>query len=182
MKVNYERAKSLFYKIILSFDLISIFTIILSTEIKANNHQEYTGVSHFFLNIYILIIFILLLGHSLFPRLKPTIINKYFKIILINRGKIIIIVLISFIFRFSKSMPHYILGILLFISSLLLFIIEFIFYFNPIIQLLNSKGIEIYNKKEEKEKEKIKILSNNNVESTKDINNSSNSSRFEINK
>ena len=179
MKVNYERTKSFFYKIILSFDLISIFTIILSTEIKTNNHKEYTGVSHFFLNLYIIIIFILLLGHSLYPRFKPTIINTYFKFILINKGKIIIIFLISFIYRYSKSIPHYILGILLFISSLLLFIFEFIFYFEPVIQILNNKGIEIYNKKEEKEE--IKIFSINNIETIKDIN-SYNSSRFEINK
>ena len=183
MIINYERIKSLVYKIILSFDLIIFIIIILSTEIKPNKYLEYTGLSHFFLNIYIIITFISLLGHSLYPRFKPTIIDKYFHIILTNKGTIIIIFLISLIYRFSKSVPHFILGILLFISSLILSIFEFIFYFETLIVILKNKGIEVYIKNEDKDKDKKFNPTIKSVESIKDINNNnSNSSRFDINK
>ena len=182
MRVDYQKTKSLLYKIIFSFDLFIIFIIILTTEIKSNNLKEYTGVSHLILNIYIIIIFIFLVGHSFFPIYKPKILVINFNFILTNIGKIITIFLISMIYRFSESIPHYILGIILFISSFILFIYEFIFNFSFIIELLKLKGIELYNK-ENKEKNNQKF-SIENIETTADINpnhnNSSNSSRLDI--
>ena len=177
MKIDYQKVKSFLYKIIFGVDLLIIFINILAIEIGNNSLKEYTGVSHFFLNIYITLIFIILLGHSIYPSFKPKIISKNFKFILSNNGKIIITFLISMIYRFSKSLPHYFLGIILFFSSLILVVFEFIFYFQPGIEILKNKGIEIYNSEENINKKK-----NFNVRKSEDMNenNSSNSSRSEI--
>ena len=178
MKIDYQKVKSFLYKIIFSFDLFIIFINILPIEIANDSLKEYTGVSHFFLNIYIIFIFIILLGHSLYPSFKPKIISEYFKFILTNRGKIIITFLISMIYRFSKSTPHYFLGIVLFFSSLILFVFEFIFYFQPGIEILKKKGIEIYNIEENINKKKH--VNVRKIEDINDMNSSTNSSRSEI--
>ena len=146
MKVNYKKTKSILYKIIFSLDLLIIIIIFLTTDFLNNSkkEKEYTDVSHFFLNSYIIIIFILFLTHSLYPQYKPYIIKKNFKCILSNLGKIIITFLISLIYRFSKSLPHYFLGLILFFSSLILLIFEYVLYFEPLIELLRDKGIVVF--------------------------------------
>ena len=179
MKIDYQKAKCFLYKIIFSLDLLMICLNILAIEIPKNSLKEYTGVSHFFLNIYIFFIFIILLGHSIYPSFEPKIISKYFKFILSNKGKIIITFLISMIYRFSKSMPHYFLGIILFFSSLVLFVFEFIIYFKPGIEILKKKGIEIYNNKENINKKQNFTISK--IETINEIN-ISNSTRSEIEK
>ena len=95
MKVNYKKTKLILYKIIFSLDLL-IIIIILSNEFSKSSkkEKEYTDVSHFFLNTYIIIIFLMFLGHSLYPQFKLNIIKKYFKFILSNNGKIIIVIFI----------------------------------------------------------------------------------------
>ena len=187
MKVNFQLAKILLYRIIFSFDLTVIIITVLSTEISNKKVKEYTGVSHFFLNSYIIIIFIILLGHSICPRFKPKIIKKYFNFIFTNKGQIIITFLISMIYRFSKSVPHYILGLLLFFSSFILFIFEIIFCLEALKNIFKEKGIEIINIKnndknyigdENNKKNFLKI-----VEIKDEINpnnNHSNSSRLDI--
>ena len=194
MKVNYLRLKSILYKIIFSFDLIIIFIIILLTELKSNDIKEYTGASHLILNIYTLIIFIFITGHSLFPFFKPKAIEIYFNFILINEGKIIITFLISIIYRFSPSMSYFILGIILFISSFILFIYEYILKYESIIELLKLKDIELYNIGNDIDNYKdftLKTIdtmtelnsNNNNNSSNNNSNNSSNSStRLKITK
>ena len=185
MKVNYKTTKLKLYKIIFSLDLLIIFINILTTEISSNLKNQYTDMSHFFLNTYIILIFILLLGHSIYPHFKPNIIKKYFKFILSNEGNIIITFLIAMIYRFSKSIPHYFLGLFLFFSSLILFVFEYIFYFEPIVELLKNKGILIF---EDYNYNNNIINSNliyNNIEIGNEVeqnNNLSNTSRLEIQK
>ena len=191
MKVNYKKTKLILYKIIFSLDLLIIIIIILSNEFSKNSkkEKEYTDVSHFFLNTYIIIIFLIFLGHSLYPKFKPIIIKKYFKFILSNNGKIIIIFLISLVYRFSKSIPHYFLGILLFFSSLILFIFEYILYFEPIIELLREKRILVFDDINYSNANN-EIINNNNFKykdfeipnEVEENNNSSNTSRLEIQK
>ena len=184
MKVNYKRAKSLLYKIIFSFDLLINFIIILYTETNSNNIKEYTGASHLILNIYTLIIFIFITGHSLFPFFKPKAIEIYFNFILINEGKIIITFLISIIYRFSPSMSYFILGIILFISSFILFIYEYVVKYESIIELLKLKGIELYNIENRTDNYNHYTLkkSDSITEINPNISNSSNSSRLDIDK
>ena len=186
MKVNYKRAKSLLYKIIFSFDLLINFIIILYTETNSNNIKEYTGASHLILNIYTIIIFILMTVHSFFPIFKPKIIKTYFNFILIDKGKIIITFLISMIYRFSPSIPYFLLGIILFISSFILFIYEYILKYESIIELLKLKDIELYNIGNDIDNYKdftlktidtmTELNSNNNNNSSNNISNNSNNS------
>ena len=97
--------------------------------------------------------------------------------------------MISLIYRFSKSIPHYFLGILLFFSSLILFIFEYILYFEPIIELLREKRILVFDDINYCNAN-IEIINNNNfnfksIEISNEVeenNNSSNTSRLEIQK
>ena len=58
----------------------------------------------------------------------------------------IISFLISLIYWFARNKPQFVLGIILTISSILLLIYEFIFYFTKVENFLTSKGIEFSNK------------------------------------
>ena len=184
MKVNINTNNM--YKIIISFDFFIVLIIIFSIEFSKTKAKEYTNASHFFLNIYIIIIFLVLLWNTFFPRYKTIIITKYFKFITSKQGKTIIIFLISMIFRFSESLPHFILGLLLFFSSLILFILEILVNFESKNYDSQGNSKKIYNDNiindnnfEENNQNNVKSIDTINESN---YNNDNNSSSLELEK
>ena len=104
---------------------------------------------------------------TIYPFLLYHKMKNHLLFVFTDKGKIIISYLISFIFLFSRNKPQLIFGILSTISTTILLIYEFIFYFQKVENFLNDKGIEFINRK----KTTIDI---NNLESR--INNKMNSS------
>ena len=167
MKLDYPKIKKFFQIGIFSFNLLVNLICLFSTNSKNKNYKEYTGIVKFFLYLYIMAIYGFLIMITIYPFLLYHKMKKHLLFVFTDKGKIIISYLISFIFLFSRNKPQLIFGILSTISTTILLIYEFIFYFQKVENFLNDKGIEFINRK----KTTIDI---NNLESR--INNKMNSS------
>ena len=148
MKLNYPKIKKFLQIGLFAIDLVIFILVIFSTNSKSKNYKEYTGSSKFFLDIYIIIIYLVLILVTVYPKLLYYRIKKYILIIFTDKGKVIISFLISLIYWFARNKPQFVLGIILTISSILLLIYEFIFYFTKVEDFLTSKGIEFSNKRQ----------------------------------
>ena len=148
MKLNYPKIKKFLQIGLFAIDLVIFILVIFSTNSKSKNYKEYTGSSKFFLDIYIIVIYLVLILVTVYPKLLYYRIKKYILIIFTDKGKVIISFLISLIYWFARNKPQFVLGIILTISSILLLIYEFIFYFTKVEDFLTSKGIEFSNKRQ----------------------------------
>ena len=148
MKLNYPKIKKFLQIGVFAIDLVIFILVIFSTNSKSKNYKEYTGSSKFFLDIYIIVIYLVLILVTVYPKLLYYRIKKYILIIFTDKGKVIISFLISLIYWFARNKPQFVLGIILTISSILLLIYEFIFYFTKVEDFLTSKGIEFSNKRQ----------------------------------
>lgn len=146
MKLDYPRIKKFLQIGVFAIDLIIFLLVIFSTNSKSKTYKEYTGSSKFFLDIYIIVIYIVLILVTVLPKLLYYRIKKYILIIFTDKGKVIISFAISLVYWFARNKPQLVLGIILTISSILLLIYEFIFYFTKVEDFLTSKGIEFSNK------------------------------------
>ena len=146
MKADYVKIKKYLQIVFFSIDLIIFFIVLFSTNSSNEKYKEYTGSSKFFLDLYIILIYGILIAVTLLPGLLYRRIKKYIVFIFTDKGKIIISYSISLIYWFSRNKPQLILGIILTITSTLLLIYEFIFYFNKVDDYLSSKGFEFSNK------------------------------------
>ena len=146
MKIDYPKIKKFLQIGLFAIDLTIFLLVIFSTNSKSKTYKEYTGSSKFFLDIYITAIYLVLILVIIYPKLLYYKIKKYILIIFTDKGKVIISFLISLVYWFARNKPQFVLGIILTISSILLLIYEFIFYFTKVENFLTSKGIEFSNK------------------------------------
>ena len=94
---------------------------------KKRNYNEYTNLSRFFSNLYIIIILLILLVDSISPKCIPNILSVNISILTKSKGKIIIIISIGCLFWTSNNFPHVLFGVINFISVFVLILCEFIF-------------------------------------------------------
>ena len=146
MRLDYKKIKKFLQIGLFSIDLFAFMISIFSTNSSSEKYKEYTGVSKFFLDIYIILIYALLIVITILPGLVYHRVKRYIIFIFTDKGKVIISFAISLIYWFAKNKPQFILAIILTLSSTLLLIYEFIFYFTKVENFLSSKGIEFENK------------------------------------
>ena len=146
MKVDYPKIKKFLHIGTFSINLLIFLLVLFSTSSKSKNYKEYTGASVFFLDLYIIAIDILLIVLTIIPGLFYHRLKKHFLFIFTDKGKVIINFLISLIYWFARNKPQFVLGFLLTITSIILLIYEFIFYFTKVENFLSTKGIEFSNK------------------------------------
>ena len=146
MKLDYPRIKKFLQIGIFSIDLLVFLLVLLSTNSSSEKYKEYTGSSKFFLGFYIIGIYAVLILVTIFPRLIYYRTKKYILFAFTDKGKVIISFCLSLIYWFSRNKPQFVLGIILTITSIVLLIYEFIFYFVKVDNFLSSKGIEFSNK------------------------------------
>ena len=146
MKINYPKIKRVLHIIIFSIDLLIFLIVLFSTNSSSEKYKEYTDSSKFFLDLYIIAIYAVLIVITIFPKLLYYKIKKYILFIFSDKGKVIISLAISLIYWFAKNNPQFVLGFILTITSLVLIIYEFIFYFTKVETFLSNKGIEFENK------------------------------------
>ena len=120
--------------------------VLFSTDSSSKNYKKYTGSSLFFLDLYIILIYALLITISIFPKILYFKLKKYILFIFTDKGKVIISYLISIIYWFAGNKPQFILGVILTLTSTILLIYEFIFYFTKVESFLTNKGIQFENK------------------------------------
>ena len=146
MQLDYVKIKKYLQIIFLSIDLIVFLIVLFSTNSSSEKYKEYTGALKFFLDLYIILIYGILIAVTALPRLLYYKVKKHLVFIFSDKGKIIISYGISLIYWFARNKPQLVLGIILTITSTLLLIYEFIFYFTKVENYINRKGIEFTNK------------------------------------
>ena len=113
--------------LVLSLNFISFIVIILLTNNKKDNYIEYTTLPKSILNFYILLIFIISLIHSIYPKLLCSFLSKNLSIITKDSGKLIINLAIGILYYSCDNSPQLVFSIINFVSSFGLFLCEFIF-------------------------------------------------------
>ena len=146
MKIDYPKIKKILHICVFSLNLLLFIIVSFSTDSSSSKYKEYTGSSVFFLDIYIILIYAVLIAISIFPKLLYYRIKKYIKFIFTDKGKVIISYLISLIYWFARNKPQFVLGIILTLTSTILLVYEFIFYFAKVETFLTNKGIQFDNK------------------------------------
>ena len=162
--------------LVFSMNLIT-FIIITSYTINNNeNNIEYTNLSKIFSNIYIILTLLILLIHSISSKLICKFISEDFSFLTNDIGKIIINLSIGVLFWSSNNTPHVIFGIINFISSIALFISEFIFQFK-IVKFIHfdtesseDKNENVNNSGNEQHENKISYI-NKNIEIRQQVSN-----------
>ena len=128
MRIDYPKIKKYLHICTFSLDLLLFLIVLFSTSSSSKNYKQYTGSSIFFLDLYIIIIYGVLIAISIFPKLLYFKLKKYILFIFTDKGKVIISFLISLIYWFAANKPQFVLGIILTLTSIILLIYEFIFY------------------------------------------------------
>ena len=146
MKIDYPKIKKFLHIGIFSFDLLIFMIVLFSTDSSKRDYKPYTGTILFFLDLYIIIIYAVLIAITILPKLLYHILKKYILFIFTDKGKVITSFLISLIYWFAGNKPQFILGIILTLTSIILLIYEFIFYFAKVETFLTNKGIQFENK------------------------------------
>ena len=90
MKINYELILRIVSILSIGTCFVTFLVTTLITNTKSPNYIEYTSISKFFLNLYIFLILLLCLIHSINPSLKLPMITEGFGIITTIKGKIIL--------------------------------------------------------------------------------------------
>ena len=146
MRIDYPKIKKYLHICTFSIDLLLFLIVLFSTDSSSKNYKKYTGSSLFFLDLYIILIYALLITISIFPKILYFKLKKYILFIFTDKGKVIISYLISIIYWFAGNKPQFILGVILTLTSTILLIYEFIFYFTKVESFLTNKGIQFENK------------------------------------
>ena len=147
MRVDYPKIKKFLQIGVFSFNLLIYLLVLFSTNSKNKNYKEYTGASKFFLGFYILVINSFLIVISIFPAMLYIKMKRYFLFAFEDKGKIVLSYSICLIYWFARNKPQLVYAILSTITTTILLLYEFIFYFQKVENFINSKGIEFINRK-----------------------------------
>ena len=113
--------------LVIGLNLCSFIIVNLIVNRQKDNYVEYTSLSKFCSNFYIIAFYILILIHSISPKILCGFILNNISFISTDIGKLVINWGISILYWSSNNTAHLIFGIITFISSLVLFLSEFIF-------------------------------------------------------
>ena len=147
MRVDYPKIKKFLQIGVFSFNLLIYLLVLFTTNSKNKNYKEYTSVSKFFLGFYILVINSFLIVITIFPAMLYMRMKSYFLFAFEDKGKIILSYSMCLVYWFARNKPQLVYGILSTITTTILLLYEFIFYFQKVENFINSKGIEFINRK-----------------------------------
>ena len=147
MKVDYPIIKKYLQIIVFSLNLFIFLLVLFTTNSNSKNYKEYTSMVKFFLWLYVMLIYTFLIMITIYPGLLYFRLKKEFLFVFTDKGKIIISYSICLIYWFSRNKPQLVYGIISTITTTLLLIYEFIFYFQKVENFLNNKGVEFINRK-----------------------------------
>ena len=141
-----QSIKRKFQIAIILLNLICFLMIPFGVNSKDVNYIEYTSLSKSISNCYIIIILLIMLIHSIFPKMMLFGIKDNLSILTSDRGKLILIILIGILFWTSDNKIHTFFTVINFITFFALLLCEFIFdckFLKKSDRNLNSNKIEI---------------------------------------
>ena len=160
MKYYCELKKRKIQIFVISLNLISFIILSLYSENSNQHYFEYTDLPKSCTNIYIILLLLIVLLHSIFPKFMCNLIAHNLAIITDSKGKIIIIISIGIQFVSSNNYPHILYAAINFISSLVLIACEFII--NCKIQIPMNQNVQEKNNSNKQMAADENDISNNN--------------------
>ena len=124
MRVTFELIKQIITILATATSFVSFIVTTLCTNKNSPNFIEYTDLSKFFLNLYIFILLLLILCHSIYPKMVCKIFIDRIGIIASDRGKIVIITTIIIMFFSTESMPQKLFGMISFVAVFVLYLAD----------------------------------------------------------
>ena len=122
----FHNVKRKFQIIIILINLIIFLIITFYINKKDLKYNEYTNLPKLLSNCYILIILLIMLIHSINPKIAFFVIKDNFSILTCDKGKVTIILFIGILFWTSSNKIHTLFCIVNFISFFILLLCEFI--------------------------------------------------------
>ena len=117
----------------ISFFLINFISFIVITIIynaRKSIYAEYTSLPKISSNIFITIIFLIIICHTIYPKMICFFISDNLRFLMTDRGKLIANLLIGILFWSCDDIPILVFECINFVSSFGLFLCEFIFQCN----------------------------------------------------
>ena len=117
----------------ISFFLINFISFIVITIIyhaRKSIYSEYTSLPKISSNIFITIIFLIIICHTIYPKTICSFISNNLHFLMTDRGKLIANLLIGILFWSCDDIPILVFECINFVSSFGLFLCEFIFQCN----------------------------------------------------
>ena len=125
MKITFELIKQIISILSTATMFVSFIVTTLCTNKKSPKFIEYTDLSKSFLNIYIGLLLLLMLCHSINPKMVCTIFTDRIGIIASDRGKITLSILIIIMYFSTESMPQKLFGMISFVCVFALILFDF---------------------------------------------------------
>jgi len=156
-----QKIKRIIQFVVMLLNFTCFLIILFRVNSKDVNYIEYTSLSKSISNCYIIIVFLIMLIHSIFPKMMLFGIEDNLSILINDKGKIILIISIGILFWASNNEIHILFTVINFVTFFALLLYEFTF---------DCKIL----KKSERDYEKN--TEHNNIEKNANIKNSGNNS------
>ena len=153
----FQNTKRIIHFIIILLNLICFLMIPFRVNTKDVNYVEYTSLSKSVSNCYIIIILLIMLIHSIFPKIMLFGIKENLSILISDRGKLILIISIGVLFWASNNKIHTFFNVINFLSFFAMLLCEFIFH---------SKIAKKYDNKNELNTTEISISKSHNIDNS----------------
>jgi phosphoglycerol transferase MdoB-like AlkP superfamily enzyme len=124
---------------------------------KDVNYVEYTSLSKSVSNCYIIIILLIMLIHSIFPKIMLFGIKENLSILISDRGKLILIISIGALFWANNNKIQTFFTVINFLSFFAMLLCEFIFH---------SKIAKKYDNKNEINAQEVNISKSHNIDNS----------------
>ena len=112
------------------------------------SYTEYTALPKMSSNILIIIIYLILISHSIYPKIICSFLSDNFHFLMTDRGKIIANISIGIMYWSCDDIPLLVFEIINFVSSFGLFLTEFIFECNILYNGIENEHEEEKNSNE----------------------------------
>ena len=116
--------------IVLLLNLISFIIINIIHSRKKSYYSEYTTLPKISSNIFIIILLLIMLSHTIYPKMMCAFLADNFNLLMNDRGKIIVNISIGILYWSCDDTPILVFTCINFVSSFALFLCEFIFQCN----------------------------------------------------
>ena len=154
MKIDFDLILRIISILSLGTSFFSFIVTTLVTNTKSPNFIEYTDLSKFFLNLYVFLILLIFLIHSIYPKIVFTFITEGFGIITSIKGKIILSLAIDIMYYSTDNLPQKLFGMISFVSVLALFLGDLV---------LNCEILKQPSEESNNESKEVEISTDNSI-------------------
>ena len=128
--------------VVFLLNLISYIVIAIIYNKNKAYYSEYSNLPKFTTNIFIIISFLILFIHTVYPQIICSFMKENLEFFFSDRGKIVVNISIGIMFWSCNDTPLLVFEIINFVSSFALFLCEFIFECKILHNEVETDGFE----------------------------------------